>query len=56
MNILEAVIMGKDQKRRDSKGRILRTGEQQRQDGSYLYTYKGKDGKNHYVWEWYYFS
>jgi len=42
--------MGKDQKRRDSKGRILRTGEQQRQDGSYLYTYKGKDGKNHYVY------
>ncbi len=38
------------EKRRDSKGRILRTGEQQRQDGSYLYTYKGKDGKNHYVY------
>ena len=42
--------MSKDNKRRDSKGRILRTGEQQRQDGSYLYTYKGKDGKNHYVY------
>ena len=42
--------MSKDNKRRDSKGRILRTGEQQRQDGSYMYTYKGKDNKNHYVY------
>ena len=38
------------EKRKDSRGRILRTGERQRKDGSYLYTYKGKDGKNHYVY------
>ena len=37
------------EKRRDSKGRILRTGERQRDDGQYLYTYKGRDKKNHYV-------
>jgi len=36
--------------RKDTKGRILRTGEQQRKDGSYLYTYKGIDGKNHFVY------
>ena len=40
------------QKRRDSKGRILRTGERQKPDGSYIYTYKGKDGKNHYAYSW----
>ena len=40
------------QKRRDSKGRILRTGERQKSDGSYLYTYKGRDGKNHYAYSW----
>ena len=28
--------MSKDNKRRDSKGRILRTGEQQRQDGKFM--------------------
>ena len=37
--------MGKDDKRRDSRGRVLRTGEQQRSDGQYLFTYKGRDGK-----------
>lgn len=40
------------EKRRDSKGRILRAGEQQRSDGQYLFTYKGRDGKNHYVYSW----
>lgn len=44
--------MSKDNKRRDSKGRILRTGEQQRSDGQYLFTYKGRDGKNHYAYSW----
>ncbi len=44
--------MSKDNKRRDSKGRILRTGEQQRSNGQYLYTYKGKDKKNHFVYSW----
>ena len=40
------------QKRRDSKGRILRTGEQQRKDGRYLYSYRGKDGKIKHVYSW----
>ena len=31
--------MSKDNKRRDSKGRILRTGEQQRQDGKFILNY-----------------
>lgn len=40
------------EKRRDNRGRILRTGERQRSDGQYLYTYKGIDGKNHYLYSW----
>ena len=44
--------MGKDDKRRDSRGRVLRTGEQQRSDGQYLFTYKGRDGKSHYAYSW----
>ena len=40
------------EKRRDNRGRILRTGERQRSDGQYLYTYKGIDGKNHYCYSW----
>ena len=44
--------MGKDNKRRDSKGRILRTGEQQRQDGKFMYAYRGRDNKMHYVYSW----
>ena len=44
--------MSKDNKRRDSKGRVLRTGEQQRSNGQYLYTYKGRDGKNKFVYSW----
>lgn len=40
------------EKRRDSKGRILRTGEQQRKDGRYIFAYKGKDGKTKYVYSW----
>ena len=31
---------------------MLRTGEQQRSNGQYLYTYKGKDGKNKFVYSW----
>ncbi|MCI8947434.1 MAG: tyrosine-type recombinase/integrase [Lachnospiraceae bacterium] len=44
--------MRKDNKRRDSKGRILRTGEQQRQDGKFMYAYRGRDNKMHYVYSW----
>ena len=44
--------MSRDNKRRDSKGRILRTGEQQRQDGKFMYAYRGRDNKMHYVYSW----
>lgn len=44
--------MSKYNKRRDSKGRILRTGEQQRQDGKFMYAYRGRDNKMHYVYSW----
>lgn len=40
------------EKRRDSRGRILRTGEQQRQDGRYLYSYKDAGGKTKYIYSW----
>lgn len=39
------------EKRRDSKGRILRTGETQRANGQYLYRYK-VHGKEHYLYSW----
>lgn len=44
--------MSKDNKRRDSKGRVLRSGEQQRQDGKFMYAYHGRDNKMHYVYSW----
>ena len=34
-----------DAKRRDNKGRLLRTGESQREDGRYMYRYKDPYGK-----------
>ena len=37
-------------KRTDSKNRILKTGENQRKDGTYAYTYKGKDGKKKFLY------
>jgi len=40
------------EKRRDKKGRILRTNEAQRADGRYMYTYKAPNGKNEYVYSW----
>lgn len=41
------------EKRRDSKGRLLRVGEQQRRkDGRYLYSYKDSTGKMKYVYSW----
>lgn len=33
------------EKRKDSKGRILKDGEIERKDGRYEYRYKGRDGK-----------
>ena len=40
------------EKRRDSKGRILRNGECQRKDGMYQYEYVGIDGKTKCVYSW----
>lgn len=41
------------EKRRDRKGRILKTGEQQRTDGRYLFTYKDPvTQKNKFVYSW----
>lgn len=40
------------QKRRDTKGRILRDNERQRTDGSYEFRYFGSDGKRHSVYSW----
>lgn len=40
------------QKRRDTKGRILRDNERQRTDGSYEFRYFGSDGKKHSVYSW----
>lgn len=40
------------EKRRDSKGRILRNGECQRKDGMYQFDYVGLDGKPKCVYSW----
>ena len=40
------------EKRRDSKGRILRTGESQRKDGRYAYKYTDSTGKPLFVYAW----
>ena len=40
------------EKRRDSKGRILRTGESQRKDGRYAYKYTDAYGKPQFVYSW----
>ena len=39
-------------KRKDSKGRILRTGESQRPDGRYCYKYIDAKGKQQFVYSW----
>ena len=39
-------------KRRDNKGRILRTGESQRKDGRYAYKYIDANGKPQFVYAW----
>lgn len=41
-----------EEKRRDSKGRILNKGETQRKDGSYMYTYKDANGKKKCFYSW----
>ncbi|EOS63732.1 site-specific integrase [Oscillibacter sp. 1-3] len=40
------------EKRRDSKNRILRSGESQRKDGRYAYKYIDTTGKPQYVYSW----
>lgn len=40
------------EKRRDSKGRILRTGESQRKDGRYVFKYTDAYGKPQFVYAW----
>lgn len=40
------------EKRRDNKGRILRTGESQRKDGRYAYKYIDALGKPQFVYSW----
>lgn len=40
------------EKRRDSKNRILRTGESQIKDGRYMYKYIDTNGKAKYVYSW----
>lgn len=44
--------MSKGNKRRDSKGRVLRSGEQQRADGKFMYAYRDRSKKMHYVYSW----
>lgn len=39
-------------KRRDSKNRVLRSGESQRKDGRYAYKYVDAFGKPQFVYSW----
>ncbi len=40
------------EKRRDNKGRILKTGESQRKDGRYLYKYVDSFGEPQFIYSW----
>ena len=40
------------EKRRDNKGRILQTGESQRQDGRYCFKYVDNCGKPQFIYSW----
>ena len=40
------------EKRKDNRGRILRNGESQRQDGRYAYKYKDLTGETKFVYSW----
>ena len=37
-------------RRKDSKGRVLKSGESQRSDGTYMYRYSDSTGKRHYLY------
>ena len=39
-------------KRKDCKGRVLRTGESQRKDGRYVYKYLDYEGKQQFLYSW----
>lgn len=39
------------EKRKDNKGRVLRTGESQRSNGSYMYRYTDPNGKRRYIYD-----
>lgn len=41
-----------NEKRRDKKGRVLRSGESQRSDGRYMYRYVDAFGNRKYVYSW----
>lgn len=52
---LKYIIRGANamsEKRRDNKGRILKTGESQRKDGRYLYKYIDSFGEPQFVYSW----
>lgn len=40
------------ERRKDNKGRVLKTGESQRSDGRYCYRYNSLDGKRKYIYDW----
>lgn len=40
------------EKRKDSKGRVLRNGEVQRSDGKYMFRYTDRNGKRHTIYSW----
>ena len=42
----------RDVKRRDSKGRLLKSGESQRPDGRYAYKYTDTFGEQKFVYSW----
>ena len=42
----------RDEKRRDNKGRLLKSGESQRPDGRYAYKYTDTFGEQKFVYSW----
>lgn len=40
------------ERRKDNKGRVLKTGESQRSDGRYCYRYKDLNGQRKYIYDW----
>ena len=42
----------RDEKRRDNKGRLLKSGESQRSDGRYAYKYINTFGEPQFVYSW----